>query len=928
MTRTSISLLLVLTICQANLLLGNSIDTQADNSNKLNYILPKDSEPLEYVLVLEPDLKNFTFAGKATIRLNVATPTNSLTLNAKNLGIKKTDVTLATDKNVPITITNVELLEKQEFLVIEVQNKLPQGVYVLTIEYTGELNDQKRGFYRSRYIDKNGSVQYVAATHFEPTGARQAFPCYDEPAYKAIFKISLIHSKKYSTVIGNMPTLESVDTKNDTVKTTFKATKPMSSYLVAFVVSDYGGLTNKNKTFGVWTKPHAVSQTKHALEVGEELLNKLNSYTNLNYFNYIEKMDQVTLKDFAPSAMENWGLVTYRETALLYEEGVTTTRTKQSITTVIAHEFTHQWFGNLVSPAWWKYVWLNEGFANYFQYFITNEVYPEWRLNEVLVVDSMQGNAFVADAAEKVRPMNKDVESPEEISVLFDSIAYQKAGSVIRMMSHILTENVFKNGLRAYLKNKALSSATSEDLLKALGEAANTTWEGAKFDKIMDEWVNKPGYPVVNVRRNNKTLVLSQERFTLYGTKDETKWWVPITYFKKTNLNDTATKPVAWLQPNGNNLTINYNNTDGWIVVNSQQAGYYRVNYDEENWKLLTEYLRSSEYKNLHVLNRAQLIDDSLNLARTNRLNYTVALSLSLYLRNEVDYIPWQAALRNLNFLHNMLRTSDRYDSFKLYVKYLLKGLTKNVTYAPQKNDTDITKLLKTNAMKWACRADVEECTNYANEQFKLWIENTTKSLDVDWKNNILCAGLRSANNDTWNRTLNNILSTTQNDEDERKSLFPVLTCSNSKDQQEKYLLSALEKNATVSFDAAIQHVVSEHPEGVNIALQVLTTKLDIIKKLDKAEDVIKSCAETIGNSITNEEQFIQLSFFMANEEVRSDVLQSTTLKAKRNIEWLHAHKNTIENWLIEHESEFNSGNSLVFTSFLFILSIFITRFY
>ncbi|CAK9804067.1 Aminopeptidase N [Anthophora plagiata] len=925
MTRTSIPLLLVLMICQANFLLGNSVDTQADNSNELSYILPKVSKPLEYELVLEPDLENFIFTGKATITLQVNSPTKNLTLNAKNLDINETSVTLVRDGDVKIPITNVVPLKQQEFLLIEVQDKLTEGKYVLTIEYTGELNDKKRGFYRSRYIAKDGSVRYVAATHFEPTGARQAFPCYDEPVYKAIFKISLRHPEKYSKVISNMPKEEPVKNVNGTVLTKFKPTKPMSSYLVAFVVSDYDGLTNENKTFGVWTKPHAKNQVKYALDVGERLLNKLNSYTNLNYFHYMEKMDQVTLKDFAPSAMENWGLVTYRESALLYEEGVTTTRTKQSITTVIAHEFAHQWFGNLVSPAWWKYVWLNEGFANYFQHFITNEVYPDWRLNEVLVVDSMQGSAFVADAAEKVRPMNKDVESPEEISVLFDSIAYQKAGSVIRMMSHILTEDVFKNGLRKYLEEKKLSAATSDDLLKALGEAANTIWENATFDKIMNEWVNKPGYPVVNVKNNTNTLVLSQERFTLYGTKDETKWWVPITYFNQRNLDKTATKPVAWLQPNGKNITIDYNNADGWIVVNSQQAGYYRVNYDEENWKLLTEYLKSSEYKNLHVLNRAQLIDDSLNLARANRLNYTVALSLSLYLENEVDYIPWQAAFRNLNFLHNMLRTSDRYDLFKLYINRILKGLTDNMKYSPEKNDTDITKLLKTNAMKWACMADVKNCTTYANEQFKLWINDTNTPLNPDWKSNILCAGLRLADNSVWNRTLTNILNTAQNDEDERKSLFPVLTCSNSTDRQEYYLRLALKENAIVSFDAAVQHVVSEHPEGVNIALHVLTTELDTIKKLDKAEDMIRSCAETIGNSIMKEEQYMKLSFFMANEEVKSDVLQSTTLKAKRNMEWLRAHKDTIENWL---ELHVNSSNSLVFTSFLLILSIFITRFY
>ncbi|XP_017792514.1 PREDICTED: aminopeptidase N-like [Habropoda laboriosa] len=950
MTKASIPLLLVLTICQANLLLGNSLGAQADNSNELDYRLPEDAVPSVYELNLEPDLKKFTFTGTAKITIVVKAGTTRLTLNAKNLNVTEKDVSLSpVNSSSVITATKVELKEKQEFLVISVKDSL-NGTYVLTINYTGELNDKARGFYRSRYFDKDRTVKYVAATHFEPTGARQAFPCWDEPAYKAVYKIALTHETNYKA-ISNMPEKSNTTVQNKT-KTVFQDTPKMSSYLVAFVVSDYG--VKESGSFRVWTKSHAVDQGAYALEMGKKLLDKLDAYTNIFYSKIMPKMDQVTLKDFSPSAMENWGLVTYRESALLYKESETTLRTKQSITTIIAHEFAHQWFGNLVSPKWWTYLWLNEGFATYFQYFIANEVVPEWQLNEVRVVDSIQGNAFIADAAENVRPMNKEVNSPEEISGLFDSIAYQKAGAVIRMMSSILTEDVFKEGLRKYISDNIYSAADSADLFKALGAVAKGTWEnGVTFDVLMDEWVNKPGYPVVNVRNNGEKYEITQERFSLYGNKDDTKWWVPITFVKQANPRNFSTTPTHWLQPN-KNLTIDEKEKDKWIIVNVQQAGYYRVNYDEENWVSLTKYLRSPDYNNVDVINRAQLIDDALNMARSNRLNYTVALSLSLYLKNETNYVPWQAAFRNLNFLQNMMRTSNKYSFFKSRSADLhsfalqpslkvLKMSSKSLKMSKRRlnnikmslkldvanytnNDTDVTILLRTNAMKWACRAGVTKCTDYATSEFKDWVKLSNKTLDVNLKNNILCAGLNAADNATWNKAFEE-LKKTINEEDDNKSAFSTLTCTDSQDRLKQYLLWSLEKESPVSFDAAVQAVVSEHPEEVDHVLNVLTSVKEQISKLDNKDSVIKSVIETIGNAITTKEQHTQLSFFVLSEHVKPELLHSSLLRAMRNIEWIDSHRKTVEDWLVAHESEFNSASSLVLSSFLLILSIFITRF-
>ncbi|XP_017767299.1 PREDICTED: aminopeptidase N-like [Eufriesea mexicana] len=915
-------LLLALVLCQASLLLAD-IPQQDEPS----YRLPGEAIPNIYELNITPNLEKFTFQGVAKITIEPRLDKDTITLNAKNLTISKISL-LAVSDSTPIDLNGV-LVPKQELLVIKLSQKLDNNKqYVLTVEYTGELNDQKRGFYRSRYFDKDDNVKYVAATHFEPTGARLAFPCWDEPAYKANYSISITHSKNHRAISNMRPVGNLMDAGGDLLLTKFETSPKMSSYLVAFVVSDYDNTQSNDSFFKVWTKPHALNQTYYALEKGEQILKELDKYTEIEFQNYIDKMDQVSLKDFAPSAMENWGLVTYRESALLYQDGVTTTRTKQSITTIIAHEFAHQWFGDLVSPQWWTYIWLNEGFANYFQYHILQSLLPEWRLNEVFVVDNTQGSAFVADADENVRPMNKEVTTPQEISALFDSIAYQKAGSVIRMMSHILSQETFQKGLQNYLTIHKASNTNSTDLLNALGDAANSTFGDDKvsFTTLMNEWVNKPGYPVVTVKKDKDgKCVVTQERFLLNNNKDNTKWWVPITYFTQSSVNDKTT-PVAWLKPTVNDTTLTVDK-DGWVIFNTLQAGYYRVNYDEENWKLLTNYLNTDNYSHIYPVNRAQLIDDALNMARTNRLNYTVALSLTLYLQREVDYIPWQTTFRNLNFLQNLIRTSEQYSVFKSYISYIMQGLTKNVQYVPQQNDTDVTKLLKVNAFRWACRAEVKDCVNYAIEEFNNWRLDANHSLDVNLKNNILCAALRSANSSAWNETLKTLSST--KDEDERKSLLSVLACSESLEILENYLLLSLEENPPVPFHTAVQNVVSEHPSGVDIALKILINKYEGIKQLNDSDSVIKSSVDVISGAITNNDQYLQLSMFMANQGLTAEVLQTGLKKASKNMEWLQFNKGTVEQWLVTHKAHFNSANSMAVTSFfLILLSIFITRFY
>ncbi|XP_017888729.1 aminopeptidase N-like [Ceratina calcarata] len=673
MTRTFVTFLLVLGICQASFMLKNIDEKEVD----LKYRLPSDVViPTDYTLHLTPDLKNFTFEGEVNIMLRALTTNNTLTLNSKELTIHNVKFEdLDTNK----TFKNEYTEDKQhEILIITVDPQFEKDHnYSLQIQYSGILNNNSRGFYRSRVMDGDKVTGYAATTHFEPTGARLAFPCWDEPAYKAKFNIRLTHNKEFQA-ISNMDELDKQD-KQDTqdkqdgmITTSFKETPPMSTYLVAFVVSEYKFKEDKdhNFTYRVWTKANAIDQTDYALKMGMKILEQLDLYTNISYQKYMPaKMDQISQKDFPAGAMENWGLVIYRESSLLYNESSSTTRTKMSILTVIAHEFAHQWFGDLVSPKWWKYIWLNEGFANYFQYFISHKVVPELRLDDMFVVESMQQTAMVADWSPKQRPMNQDVTSPQEISALFDSIAYSKAGSVIRMMSHAMTEEVFQKGLQQYLKSNALRNADSIDLFGSLQKALDEG--GIKWKQpvqvIMHNWVEYPGYPTLTVKRVKEGYQLTQEHFVIALIKVNeypTKWWIPITYVEESNPNFKNTTPVDWFAPEKESHTVPSEEKKGWFIFNTQQAGYYRVNYDVENWELLIKELNMGNDTKIHVLNRAQMIDDAFNLARVNSLNYTVALNVALYLTHEADYMPWQPAFRHLSFLRNLLRTSEEYHTF------------------------------------------------------------------------------------------------------------------------------------------------------------------------------------------------------------------------------------------------------------------------
>nr|XP_033323667.1 aminopeptidase N-like [Megalopta genalis] len=893
------------------------------------YRLENNVMPIKYLLELEPDLQSFKFTGNVTIFFEVKSLTSLLILNQKNLTIHSVEI----ENNVAkIILPN----DKLETLTIYCKEDLkPYVLYMIKIRFEGVLNNQEVGFYRSTY-HVGREIRWIAATHFQPTGARLAFPCWDEPEFKAIFDIAIRHLPQYTAVISNMPVLYTIDDGGMKV-TAFKSTKPMSTYLVAFVVSDYAYKAHdKDDTFKIYTKAETVNRTTYALDFSVKAMEQLDILTGIKYSESMPKMDQVAIRDFIPYGMENWGLVAYRENTLLYKEGVDTNHKKQKMALIIAHEFTHQWFGNLVSPKWWEYLWLNEGFATFYEYYITNKIETTWRLMEAFVVDVLQPGLLV-DAFDIEQPLNHPVDSPNEILEVFQHIAYRKGGSIVRMMINILTEEVFLKGVRTYLKENKYKSIDSDELIKYLQAAAgyHAVWGDAKLEEIMDTWITRSGYPVVTVKEDNGNFVLSQERFLYYGFDEVTKWWIPITYVTKENLNFSHTAPIIWLKPTEDSHTISNVNSD-WILLNNLQMGFYRVNYEKHIWEKITQYLLTN-FEEIHAVTRAQLIDDALNVARNNLTSYYTALDLTLYLHNETDYIPWMTTFRNLDFLNSMLFPSKHYDIFKDYVRYIMQGLTNNVTYKILPHDSHTMKILKTNAFLWACKLEFKECRESIREEFDKWVIDDKHVLDTNLKSSILCTGMKTAN-ETFFEAIVKRLTTSTFDADETNIVFATAGCSRNSTILQHLLVESLSSPGYIDLEDAEETIDSDNhsPEAENVSSidQVMNKFENAYKNITKlvtAEKIVEPCMYDIYNAALNFDDILELHRFIIHAKPKLEAMVNYMQTATRHMDWDYNYRTVIEKWLIEHKDQFGSTSGtgkITFALFLLIPSIFITRFY
>ncbi|KAK0079084.1 hypothetical protein PV325_001747, partial [Microctonus aethiopoides] len=636
-------------------------DETIDNEK---YRLPITVTPNHYKINLHPYItpNNFTFDGFVEINTTVINNSSKIYLHASELEITKVLMTVN-----GASVDNMIYFEDKYNLLTIVPNEtiIIGAEVIISINYKGKLNSAMRGFYRSSYTDGNNKTKWLAATHLEPVGARSMFPCFDEPALKATFQISVIRSTDYKA-ISNTP-LETSIKQGDDFLDTFKKTPLMSTYLVALVVSDFN-FTMINNSYSAYARPNAINQTIYAASVMKPIVDYFEKYLGHPY--QLTKLDMIALPDFVSGAMENWGLITYRESNMLYHPEYSSITTKQSIASVIAHEIAHQWFGNLVSPQWWNYTWLSEGFARYFQYHATAQIEPEWGLESQFVVEQLQ-NVFETDARPSSHPMTYNVYSPAQISGMFDQISYNKGGSVLRMVEKVFGTELFFAALHDYLEARQYKDGTPEFLFKALQDQLNKNGTiDLDVKQIMDSWTTQAGFPVVDVHIYKNVVSLTQQRFFLRknSISESSKIWsIPISYTFKSKPDFSDVTPKYWLTTRRSIFTLNSTEfqADDWIIFNIQEAGYYRVNYDDNSWDRIITVLKSKDFMKIHELNRAALIDDVLNLARAGYVDYFYALKATQYLTQETNYIPWKAALNALSYLNRKLSGKPTYELFK-----------------------------------------------------------------------------------------------------------------------------------------------------------------------------------------------------------------------------------------------------------------------
>ncbi|XP_067940049.1 aminopeptidase Ey-like isoform X2 [Watersipora subatra] len=747
----------------------------AGNQPKVRDVrLPTWLIPVSYEVEMKPDIyqndpKDFTNTGNVSILMDCKEETTRITLHIKSLTVKT--YSLKEEGGADIAIDHPVYDNDREFVNFTTSTPLEVNKqYRLTLSYSGPLKNDLAGLYYSTY--KNGSQdRYIATTQYQPTDARKAFPCFDEPALKANFTISLWRHPSY-VALSNMP-IVSNETSGEWAIDHFKETVKMSTYLLAMIVCDFGykeNTTENNITFRVWARKEAINQVDYALDQGIRILTYFEEFFNESF--PLPKTDMIAIPDFAAGAMENWGLITYRETALLYDEKVSAASNKQRVAVVVSHELAHQWFGNLVSPTWWDDLWLNEGFATYVEYIGVDFTEPTWQMLDQFVITDVQ-STLKADSLATSHPIYVEVQHPDEINEIFDSISYGKGGSLIRMMRYFLGDVTFTRALSNYIDNKQYRDAHHDHLWQAMQDEADRQQikddrgNALNVKEILDTWLLQMGYPLLEVQSNpptadgKVTLTVTQSHFLQddsqepdprYPSPYDYRWDVPVSYATSDHPDfDVTETSVHWFYKDDNSLKIEINASADWVVINPKQYGFYRVNYPEEYWQRLID-TQERNHTEINELNRAQIIDDAFNLALAGKLRITYAMALTKYLEKEESYFPWDSAIGSLSYVSAALERTPAYGDFKTYYKKLILPYYNkfNDSWIFDSNSSIISQYRQSSAISRACAYDVADCRDKAHELLQDWMDSGNNSIHPNARSVVYCHGVKAGGAAEW----------------------------------------------------------------------------------------------------------------------------------------------------------------------------------
>jgi puromycin-sensitive aminopeptidase len=649
----------------------NQLSPTADDP----FRLPRHVLPVRYELRLEPDLAGAAFHGQVTIAITVVRPTDVIIFNSLELTIENAVVEDTAGGRQPASIALDEPLQRCRLTVVQ---PLAPGQWRLQIEFRGTLNDKLRGFYRSTYKDRNGSTQTLAATQFEATDARRAFPCWDEPDFKAVFSTTLVIDPALSAVSNSAVLSETQERGKKVVR--FVDTMKMSTYLVAFVIGKIEASAPTavgNTTLRLWTVPGKKHLTGFGQDIATASLQFFERYYGIPYPG--DKLDLLAIPDFASGAMENLGAITFRETALLVDPHSATHGELERVADVVAHENAHMWFGDLVTMSWWNGLWLNEAFATFMEMLAVDAWKPEWKRWNTFGVS--RAAALSVDGLHSTRPIEYAVRAPKDAEAMFDVLTYEKGASVLRMLEQHIGPTVFRDGIREYLLTHAYGNADTKDLWISLGRAAR---QGVP--DLMDGWIFQPGYPVLTAELTERMeLVLTQQRFTYLPNPAAGYWQVPVQLRIQTG-DKTDTRRLLLTRP-GERVACPAETQ--LVVVNEGGHGFYRVHYGP---RLLQRLLESLD--TLAPIERFNLVNDAWAATVAGLMPLPAYLDLTGRFTTERDKNVWAVLIDSLAFLNRIIDPSHR-PLLEAFVRTRVGPATASVGWTPQPGESELTGQLR-----------------------------------------------------------------------------------------------------------------------------------------------------------------------------------------------------------------------------------------
>lgn len=884
--------------------------------------LPKTVSPLHYDLTIHPNLTTLDFTGVARIELDVHRDTSTIVLHAKQMRISNA-VLLA-----PEGVRPLRVLEYPPFhqLALMSDSALTKGRrYEVHLEFAANLSDSYHGFYKSSYRTSSGEVRVMASTQFEATFARGAFPCFDEPAFKANFTIRIIREPRHISV-SNMPLVKTVALPGGLLEDHFDITVKMSTYLVAYIVSDFLSVsktTQHGVKISVYAVPEKIDQTAFALDAAVKLLDFYDDYFDIPY--PLPKQDLAAIPDFQSGAMENWGLTTYRETGLLFDPEKSSASDKLGLTKVIAHELAHQWFGNLVTMEWWNDLWLNEGFAKFMEYISLDITYPELQVDDFFLGKCFE--AMEVDSLTSSHPVSTHVETPTQIQEMFDDVSYDKGACILNMLRDFLTPEAFEIGIIRYLKRYSYQNTVSSHLWESLtnicdsddldegriqhkefcskrnSQSGASKWfSGDELDvrAIMDTWTLQEGFPLVTVEVRGREVRLSQERYLRTDDPSLTEgflWQIPLTYM--TSASNTIHR---FLLKTKTDVLYLPEEVD-WVKFNVDMSGYYMVHYAGEGWNSIIKLLHHN-HTALTANDRASLIQNVFQLVSVGKVRLDTALELSLYLSKETEIMAVTQGFGELVPLYKLMEKRDMAaleNQMKGYIVDLFRGLIDKQQWTDSGSVSE--RVLRSYLLLFSCVRNYEPCVTKATELFNKWKESDGKmSLPVDITMAVFVIGARSP--EGWDFLLEKYRHSLQMSVKSR--MKTAMAVSPLQDKLKWMMAESLRGEVMKTQDLPDVIVsVSKNPHGYKLAWDFLRANWHtLVKKFDLGSSTVSYLVTGVTNQYSTREMLDEVKGFFSSltEETGSEMrcIRQTYETIEDNIRWMDTNLPVLQAWLVK----------------------------